>query len=147
MTKILTFTSLLFFFGCASNRVTDVNKLQPGLSITEVKQIMGEPSVTQMKNGQLIYKYSVWQAFVGNKPYYLIFSQSDNKLASWYADENEYWRNQNAWMGVAQEMNKQQRHDDQMRLEQQKLLKGRSMSCTSKKSVWGNSVQTNCEEY
>ena len=95
---ILTF----LFSGCAGTgglgSISKTNNLEPGLSTTEVKRVLGEPSQTQFIGNKLIWKYSLHQPWKGWVPYYLAFGKETKKLEGWYASEEEYMRNQQLWL-------------------------------------------------
>ena len=56
MNKIILILTSLFVMSCALNTITKTNKLNPGMSITEFKKVMGEPSSTSMYKGAMVYK-------------------------------------------------------------------------------------------
>jgi len=85
--------------GCATlGSIKNTNDLMPGMSIGEVKKIMGQPSQAQFIGNKLVLKYNLHQYFKGWVPYYLAFDKDSNKLESWFADEQEYYRNQQLWL-------------------------------------------------
>jgi len=89
----------VFLSGCSTlGSMKNTNDLMPGMSITEVKKIMGQPSQTQFIGDKLVLRYNLHQYFKGWVPYYLAFDKDANKLESWFADEQEYYRNQQLWL-------------------------------------------------
>ncbi len=91
--------SLILFTGCAGlGSVKKTNDLIPGMDIREVKRIMGEPSQTQFIANKFVLKYNLHQYFKGWVPYYLAFDRDTLKLETWYADEAEYYRDQQLWI-------------------------------------------------
>jgi hypothetical protein len=109
MKKVVLFMVLIINLsllgGCAGtggglNSISKTNKLMPGMSTNNVKNILGDPSQTQFISEKWVWKYSLHQVWKGFVPYYLIFGKEDQKLKSWYADEAEYMRQQQLWLQV-----------------------------------------------
>lgn len=100
--RILIIFSLAVLGGCAGTgglgSISKTNNLEPGLSTSEVRRFMGEPSQTQFVTNKWIWKYSLHQYMKGWVPYYLVFGKETKKLEEWYANEEEYMRNQQLWL-------------------------------------------------
>jgi hypothetical protein len=86
--------------GGSLNSVAKTNRLQPGMSVADVKAVLGEPSQTQFVSEKMVWKYSLHEYWKGFVPYYLVFSSEPPALERWYADEAEYQRQQAMWMQV-----------------------------------------------
>ena len=100
-TILVLLSIILFLYGCgkyAMGTVRKTNQLEPGMSIGQVKGIMGDPDSTQFKRNKWVWKYSLHQEWKGFVPYYLVFGKSSKQLESWFADENEYYRQQSLWL-------------------------------------------------
>lgn len=83
--------------GCASlgmNTVSKLNDLEPGMSSEQVQEILGEPTTSQVQGDKWVLKYSLHENWKGWVPHYLVFDKDTRRLESWYADEEEYQRNQ-----------------------------------------------------
>ena len=68
------------------------------MSTTQVKGILGDAESTQFVNNKWVWKYSLHQEYKGFVPYYLVFGKKSKQLEEWYADENEYYRQQSLWL-------------------------------------------------
>lgn len=101
------FTTLLLLLitatlcGCASGRgglnsAAKTNQLVPGMSTSDVKNILGEPSSSQFTQGILVWKYYLQKPWVGWIPYYLAFHNDD--LIAWQENVDEYYANQELWI-------------------------------------------------
>ena len=91
----------LILAGCASSKFDTAQKtsqLTPGMPHPEVVKLLGEPKSVQFYGSKVVLKYSLHEYWKGWVPYYLIFNKATGRLESWYADEEEYQRNQAAWM-------------------------------------------------
>jgi len=93
--------------GCAGNSlelntVQKTAKLVPGMSFGEVHQILGQPKSSKFVGDKWVLKYSLQQMWKGWVPYYVVLDKKTKKLVSWYADEEEYQRNQMMWMQTLQ---------------------------------------------
>ena len=100
-TILVLLSVILFLYGCgkyAMGTVRKTNQLEPGMSTGQVKGIMGDPDSTQFKGNKWVWKYSLHQEWKGFVPYYLVFGKSSKQLESWFADENEYYRQQSLWL-------------------------------------------------
>jgi hypothetical protein len=86
---------IYFFFliGCATE-VSTTNQLSPGMRPEQVKAIIGEPSGTQFIADKWVWRYSLLEPWKGFIPYYLVFSKENPTLESWYADLDEFYRQQ-----------------------------------------------------
>jgi outer membrane protein assembly factor BamE (lipoprotein component of BamABCDE complex) len=100
MTKIwwvIALTVGALITGCTT-KVTRTNQLYPGMQPEQVKEVLGEPSQTQFISNKWIWKYSLHEPWKGFIPYYLAFSKENPTLEGWYANEQEYHRQQQLWM-------------------------------------------------
>jgi hypothetical protein len=68
------------------------------MKTSEVKAILGDPSQTQFVSDRWVWKYTLHEPWKGYIPYYLIFGRESQKLVQWYADEDEYVRQQQLWL-------------------------------------------------
>lgn len=103
----LLFLVLILTTGCAGyggglgiGTISKTNKLVPGMSVQEVKQILGDPGQSQFVKDKWVWKYTLHQPFVGFIPYYLVFNKDSQKLEMWFANKEEYYRQQNLWLGA-----------------------------------------------
>ncbi|MEK6715443.1 MAG: outer membrane protein assembly factor BamE [Candidatus Omnitrophota bacterium] len=93
------FVVAILLTGCGTlGTIKRTNDLMPGMTMSEVKKVMGQPSQTQFVGDKLVLKYNLHQYYKGWVPYYLAFDRDTNKLAVWFADEQEYYRNQQLWL-------------------------------------------------
>jgi len=83
--------------GCAT-KVSATNQLSPGMQPQQVKTALGEPSQTQFVGNKWVWKYSLHEPWKGFIPYYLVFSKENPVLEGWYANEEEYFRQQQLWL-------------------------------------------------
>ena len=74
------------------NSVQKLNSLSPGMTVEEVKAILGEQYSTQLSEDALILKFTLHENWKGFVPYYFTFDKESDKLVSWQADEAEYHR-------------------------------------------------------
>jgi hypothetical protein len=99
MKNIILFLLCFTLFGCSTfGTVARTNDLSPGMTITEVKGVLGRPSQTQFVADKLVLKYNLHQYWKGWVPYYVVFNKDTMKLEGWFADEQEYYRNQQLWI-------------------------------------------------
>lgn len=108
MKKIALLVFVIVFIAAPvfATSMEKINQLKPEMTTDEVRKLLGNPNETQFINDKLMWRYPVFQFFVGSMPYYLVFNKDTLKLEAWFKDEAEYWRNQQAWTGVAGSMNK-----------------------------------------
>jgi outer membrane protein assembly factor BamE (lipoprotein component of BamABCDE complex) len=78
--------------------ISKTNQLAPGMKPLEVRAILGEPSQTQFSSNRWVWKYTLHEPWKGFIPYYLVFGQESQKLEQWYADEDEYMKQQQLWL-------------------------------------------------
>jgi len=100
--------------GCFT-RVSKTNQLSPGMQPHQVRESMGDPSQTQFIANKWVWKYSLHEPWKGFIPYYLVFSKENPTLESWYANEAEYYRQQQLWL---QAFPPTQRHEVDMNVKQ-----------------------------
>lgn len=84
--------------GGGLNSMSKTNALLPGMSVAEVKALLGPPTSTQFVGERLVWKYALHEYWKGWVPYYLVFAEEPPALARWYADEVEYQRQQALWL-------------------------------------------------
>ncbi len=109
--KIKQQLSMVFFFvltalsfsGCnhPANELGSISKttnLAPGMTTSEVVVLLGSPSSSEFISDKLIWNYSLHQLWKGWIPYHLVFNKETLKLESWYANEEEYYRQQQLWL-------------------------------------------------
>jgi len=97
MVRFIVPAWLLVATACASlgmNSVQKLNQLSPGMSSEEVQAILGEPKSSEMTKDKWVLKYTLHENWKGWVPYYVVFDNDTRRLESWYADEEEYQRNQ-----------------------------------------------------
>jgi hypothetical protein len=92
---ILIFTVVIS--GCGINSIKKTTYLEPGMSTSEVREIMGEPTSSEFSNGYMVWKYSLQEPWVGYIPYYLAFDEN-SRLVAWQANMDEYYANQALWL-------------------------------------------------
>jgi hypothetical protein len=80
----------LFLTSCYHNTIKRTTYLNSGMSTSEVRSVMGDPSSTEFLNGYMVWKYRLFRYGAGHIPYDLAFDK-DKKLVSWQADMNEYY--------------------------------------------------------
>ena len=104
-TTLLTFLGLSWFClsGCVGTggglgSISKTNQLSPGMTSSQIKAVLGEPSQTQFIGDKWIWKYSLHQYSKGLVPYYLVLGKESKLLQEWYADEAEYQRQQQLWL-------------------------------------------------
>ena len=73
------------------------NKLRPGMSMSQVEEILGEPGSTQFIENHFIWKYSLQKPWVGWIPHYLAFTH-DGRLVAWRENIQEYYATQALWI-------------------------------------------------
>lgn len=111
--SMFLFTTFLLLGGCAGTggsfgSVSKTNQLMPGMTPSQVKEILGEPSQSQFVADKWVWKYSLHEYWKGWIPYYLVFGKESQKLDSWYANEAEYMQQQQLWL---QAMPPPQKHE------------------------------------
>ncbi len=77
--------------------IKKLNQLDRGMSLAQVRQILGEPKQKELKAGRTILKFSLHEWMRGWKPVYLVFDERES-LAEWYVNEDEYMGMQKLWM-------------------------------------------------
>jgi len=90
---VILFVTILS--GCAAtSTVRKTNQLAPGMLYQEVVQLLGRPKSSEFVDDKWVLRYSLHENRKGWVPYYLVFDKDRKRLASWYADEEEYQRMQ-----------------------------------------------------
>ena len=92
---ILIFTVAIS--GCSFNSIKKTTYLEPGLTTSEVREIMGEPSSSEFSDEYMVWKYTLQKPWVGYIPHYLAFDE-DRRLVAWKANMNEYYAHQTLWL-------------------------------------------------
>ena len=127
-TRYAGFVLLLFLplvlLGCAGNEVEfgsveKTTQLRPGMMHEDVIKLMGKPKSVQFVGDKVVLKYSLHEYWKGWVPYYLVFAKGTGQLQEWYADEAEYQRNQDMWMGILKEFEKLQEEQAQQAAQSQ----------------------------
>lgn len=138
--------------GCASlGSIKKTNQLSPGMTTEQVKSLLGQPSQSQFIQNKIVWKYSLHQYFVGWVPYYLVFDKETQELEAWYANEQEYYQNQQMWMNVANQMEQQNQARQQLELQKQALEQERMNKIMERQAQPINipsskSVDTDCTQ-
>ena len=83
--------------GCLGT-ASRTNDLYPGMTQDQVRKVMGKPKQTEFVADKWVWKYTLQQPWVGYIPYYLAFDKETRTLESWFADMNEYHRQQTLWL-------------------------------------------------
>lgn len=73
--KFLIISFILIFAGCASVPLKKTNELLPGMTIQEVKNILGEPYSTSLQNEIYIFNYHLQYYLNSSYPYVVAFKQ------------------------------------------------------------------------
>ncbi len=97
MKHIIILAISLLVTSCGFNSIKKTTYLEPGMSTSEVRSIMGNPSSSEFLNGYMVWKYTLQKPWVGYIPHYLAFDEN-KKLVAWQANMNEYYANQNLWL-------------------------------------------------
>lgn len=96
-TKTLLLASL-FLSSCSYYTNVRVTKsLTPGMSMSQVRTVMGgDPVSTSFTGEKIVWHYTLARPFVGNIPYALVFNKETEQIEGWAANEEEFRRNQQA---------------------------------------------------
>ena len=73
--------------------VSKVNSLEPGMTIQQVKELLGEPQSTQFIENKLVYTYLLKEKGGIDYPHYLVFDGKTKLLEGWVADTKKYEAN------------------------------------------------------
>ncbi len=88
--------------GCAGvggiGSINKTNHLRPGMTTSEVQELLGEPGQSEYVEGYLVWRYSLHQVGRGWVPFYLAFEGRTAQLASWQASVEEYYATQSLWI-------------------------------------------------
>ena len=99
ITILILFSTIFSLNGCANiGSMKKTNQLEPGMTTSQVKGILGNPGSTEFKGNKWIWKYSLHKPWVGFVPHYLVFGKKSKFLEAWFADQNEYFRQQSLWL-------------------------------------------------
>lgn len=140
MKNIFLLSIVISLGGCAFGSIARVNDLSPGMTVEQVKDELGNPDGSEFINGHLVLNYSLHKWWTGYIPHYLFFRHG--KLVSWVKNMDEYYAKQKQWSDVADSMDENRRHREQMQLQREMSNKPVRTNCTST-NVYG-STQTNC---
>lgn len=92
----------VLFTSCAGvggfNSAVKTNQLRPGMTTSEVSDLLGQPASSQFSNGYMVWKYSLQKPFVGWIPYYLAFDGQAMLLRGWQENMSEYYASQSLWL-------------------------------------------------
>jgi len=97
ITISILFSAIFFLNGCVTSMAL-TNQLEPGMSTSQVKGILGNPNSTEFKGNKWVWKYSLHKPWKGLIPHYLVFGKTSKLLEAWFADQNEYFRQQSLWL-------------------------------------------------
>ena len=98
MRLFLLIISIAVLSGCGGiNAIKKTTYLEPGMKVSEVRNIMGDPISSEFSNGFMVWKYSLHQPWVGWVPHYLAFDKH-RLLVSWKANMGEYFATQELWL-------------------------------------------------
>jgi hypothetical protein len=73
------------------------NKLRPGMTMSQVEGILGEPGSSQFVENHFVWKYRLQKPWVGWVPHYLAFTH-DGTLVAWRENIQEYYATQALWI-------------------------------------------------
>jgi hypothetical protein len=91
----------VLYTGCPpTDTVRRTNFLQPGMSPTQVKAVMGEPLQTQFVAERVVWQYTLHQSYRGYRPHYLIFEGEPLRLTSWFPEQAAFERQRAVWFQV-----------------------------------------------
>jgi hypothetical protein len=107
---------LLLILGCQTS-VKKTNRLCPGMTMDQVKAILGEPQQSEFRDGRHQWRYSLSQRGVGCIPYYLMFDPETQTLVDWRKNMDEYDAGRVVWLpALLPELRVRIRHDVDLRL-------------------------------
>ena len=157
MKKFFVLSLCLGLMGCATlGTVNKTDNLSQGMSMEQVRSVLGAPDSSELSNNRVVWKYSLHKYFVGWIPYYLTFNE-DNKLVAWAANQAEFYQNQQVMMGVAQQIGQQNQQaqyqrqqfelqQEVLQIERQKaMIQATPRSTHTNCTKFGNSVS--CDSY
>ena len=124
-----------------------------GMTVLQVEKELGRPSTVQSYDGKYVLKYDLHEAWVGNKPYYFLFTNDDElrTLIEWKANEQEYRENQKAWgsafQGFANSLNQyNQQYNRTPATQAVPVQRHKTTNCINSYDALGNLI-TNCNSY
>lgn len=96
MKKYSIWIPVFFLSACATgfNAASKISDLRTGMGEQQVREMLGNPAQVRRSETVQVWKYSLHANFKGWVPYYLTFTGMPPKLHEWYADEEEFRRNQ-----------------------------------------------------
>jgi hypothetical protein len=90
------------------------------MSADQVRGVMGNPAQTQFVADKWVWKYTLAEWGKGNIPYYLVFGKETQTLDGWFANEAEFYRNQQLWMQTWSQINQtfppKQKHEYEIKI-------------------------------
>lgn len=97
MKYLLMIIFAVLISGCGVNGVKNTTYLAHGMTMQEVRGVMGDPVSSVLSNGFLVWRYSLHEPWVGYVPYNVAFD-SNNRLTGWVANMNQYYATQSLWL-------------------------------------------------
>lgn len=85
--------AVLLSSGCAAMGMNSVQKLQqlsPGMTDTQVREILGDPKSSEMAGEKWVLKYTLHENWKGFVPYFVVFDGGTRRLEGWFEDEEGY---------------------------------------------------------
>jgi len=79
--------------------IKKLNQLKAGMNQRQVRDLLGEPSETELKAGKTVLKYSLHRWLQGWKPVYVVFGDTQ-LLEEWYVNEAEFLERQKIWVAA-----------------------------------------------
>jgi len=101
------------FYNCSSSKTMALNSIQltsqlrPGMSYTEVENILGKPKSSQVIDDKWIARYNLQEMWKGYIPYDMVFNTKDQTLISWSENKKAWEESQAQLKLVADEVSKQ----------------------------------------
>lgn len=80
---------LLVVNGCAFSNIKKADKLRPGMTSEEVRNLLGHPSFTKYRKGHVLWRYGLRQFWVRRIPHYLAFRADSMTLVNWQAIKDD----------------------------------------------------------
>lgn len=92
--------STVGYFGCSSSKTISLNsvkltqQLQPGMSYTEVEEILGKPKKSSMVDNQWVVRWNLQEMWKGYVPYDFVFEPETKTLVSWQENTADFEKKQ-----------------------------------------------------
>ena len=90
----------------ALNSVNLTSQLKPGMTYTEVEEILGKPKTSKVENEQWIVRWNLQEMWKGYIPYDFIFNAGDSRLVSWSENQAAFEQKQQNLKLVTEEVEK-----------------------------------------